>query len=212
MKAVLSVILFLIIGFSTFLMVQITLPHLSLKPNVDFLLSKQLIYHIDVWRWSFYIHVFSSSFVLFFGITQFNRWIIHRHKRVHRTFGGLYLIILLFIAAPSGLVMSFYANGGWVSKLGFVLLSLSWIFTTLKALIEVKRKNYEKHGNWMLRSYALTFAAITLRFYGYLFDYFQLQMHPVMVYTLLAYISWIPNLIVAELIIRTGGIRRLLIS
>jgi hypothetical protein len=196
--------------YFSYLLLLLSLPYLEMKRDVDFLKTKQLIYHISYWRWSFYANVFSSIFVIVSGITQFLPRLIHNYKAVHRFFGTVYFSVLLLVAAPSGLIMSFYANGGWIAQIGFVGLSLAWIFTTLTSLYWLKRKNFLKHASWIARSYALTLAAISLRLYGYLFDVLKLEFHPVITYQTLAYLSWIPNLIVAEILIKRGLIQKLL--
>jgi len=203
-------VFFLLIAYATYLMIIIALPHLSFSSGVDFLSTKQHIYHIDSWRWSFYIHIFSAIPVLFFGAFQFSGYLLHNYPRLHKTSGANYILVLLIAAAPSGLIMSFYANGGTIAQIGFVIMSLLWILTTLMAVFHLRNKNYIKHGKWMLRSYALTLAAITLRLYGYLFDALHVELPPRETYILLSYLSWIPNLIVAEILIRWGVIERII--
>ena len=63
------------------------------------------------------------------------------------------------------------------------------------------------HRNWMIRNYSLTFAAVTLRIWLPLFivlfgiEHFELS------YAIIAWLAWVPNLIVAELFIRKGLIK-----
>lgn len=58
----------------------------------------------------------------------------------------------------------------------------------------------------MIRSYALTLSAITLRLYTIMFDYLQIDARPVDIYITTAWLSWVPNLLVAELIINSWKI------
>ena len=203
-------VFFLLIIYASYLMTLIALPHLSFTSGVDFLSTKQHIYHITSWRWSFYIHIFSAIPVLFFGAFQFSGYLLRKYPRLHKTTGAIYIIVLLTVAAPSGLIMSFYANGGVIAQIGFVIMSILWIVTTLMSVYHLRKKNYVHHGKWMLRSYALTLAAITLRVYGYLFDALKFQLPPKETYILLSYVSWIPNLILAEILIRRGVIERII--
>jgi hypothetical protein len=64
----------------------------------------------------------------------------------------------------------------------------------------IKKRNFTKHGEWMLRSYALTLSAIMLRSYALLFDVLHIDMHPRNVYITIAWLSWVPNLLVAEVL------------
>lgn len=200
-KRFISILVFLVILYASYLLILLSLPYIYFKPGVEFLKTKQLIYHIDIWRYSFYIHVFSSPLIILSGLLQFNRYLIHQKKKVHRILGYVYIIVLLVISGPAAVVMAFYANGGYVSQVSFVVLSILWILFTLMAFYFIKQGKTEAHVKWMIRSYALTLSAVTLRFYAYIFDIFGLTLGPKETYWLLAYLSWIPNLLVAEILI-----------
>lgn len=192
---------FLAILYASYLLILLSLPYIHFQPNVEFLGTKQLIYHIDLWRISFYVHVFTSPIVILSGLLQFNRWILKNRPKIHRGLGYAYVSTVLLISGPSALVMSFYANGGRIAQTSFVLLTFFWIITTLLSLLKAKKGDYLSHTKWNIRSYALTLSAVTLRFYAYLFDVFEIRMGPKETYILLAYLSWIPNLIIAEMLI-----------
>lgn len=215
MKAILTRLVnsaaFLAILYGSYLLILLSLPYIHFKPNVEFLGTKQLIYHIDLWRISFYVHVFTSPIVILAGLLQFNRWILKNYPKFHKALGYVYVVTILIVTGPAALVMSFYANGGRVSQTSFVLLSFFWLLTTLMAFIKIKKGDLLAHTKWTIRSYSLTLSAITLRFYAYLFDVFEVRMGPKETYILLAYLSWIPNLIIAQFLI-WGGYPKYLLS
>lgn len=198
--------------YGGYLMIQLTLPYLAFRKNIDFLQTKELIYHIKHWRWSFYIHVFTGSIALLAGLIQFNRTILTKHKRVHRICGYIYVINVLFVTGPAALIMSLYANGGIAAIASFTIQSILWIATTSIAFKTALNKKFEAHSKWMIRSYALTLAAITLRFYAYSFDMLNIPLRPVQTYITIAWLSWIPNLIIAEILIRSNYHQRILNS
>lgn len=121
----------------------------------------------------------------------------------------LYLLTVLFISAPTGFLMGLHANGGLPSKASFVLLSSLWFVTTLLALTSAKKRKFIEHGEWMLYSYALTLSAITFRLIALGFDVFDIRVHPREVYVTTTWLSWVPNIIIAHLLIKTGFIKRL---
>lgn len=205
-----NVIAFVAILYASYLLILLSLPYTAFEKNIDFLKTKQLIYHIDVWRVSFYIHVFTSPIVILSGLFQFNRRILHRFPQFHRWTGITYVSVIVLISGPAAMVMSFYANGGYISQVSFVMLSAFWIITTLMAFLKAKKSDFESHIRWNIRSYALTLSAVTLRFYAYMFDVFKFQLPPKETYILLSYLSWIPNLIFAEIFIRLGYVKYLL--
>ncbi len=200
-RILLNIAAFVIISYASYLLILLSLPYIHFEPYVDFLATKQLVYHIKPWRYSFYIHVFTSPLVIVFGLFQFSRWIYARAPRFHRISGYIYVIVLLLITGPAAFVMSLYANGGYVAQISFVTLSTLWILFTFLAYRKVRKHDYEAHVKWNIRSYALTLSAVTLRFYAYLFDVFRVELGPRETYILLAYMSWIPNLLFAELLI-----------
>lgn len=204
--------IFFVIGiiYASYLLLLLSLPYLEIRRGIDFLKTKQLIYHIKHWKYSFYIHVFSSILVITSGLFQFSKTVLNKYTKLHRISGFIYLVTTLLISGPAALVMSFYANGGYPAQISFVILSILWLGSTFLAYYYVRKKDYVTHGKWMTRSYALTLSAVSLRLYAYLFDVFHFAMHPVDLYILISWMSWIPNLIVAEIFIRRGLIRRLL--
>jgi len=201
-KGGINIFAFVLIAYASYLLILLSLPYIYFERDVAFLETKQLIYHHKVWRASFYIHVFTSPIIIVSGLLQFSTYLQRKKRTLHRLIGKTYLITLLFISAPAAFIMSLYANGGRIAQTSFVLLSICWILTSWLALIKAKQGNIESHVKWMIRSYALTLSAITLRFYSYLFDVFQFQLDPKTTYILLSYISWIPNLLIAEILIR----------
>jgi hypothetical protein len=122
----------------------------------------------------------------------------------------VYILTVLFITAPTGLLMGIHANGGLGAKASFVLLSTVWFITTLLALITAKKKRFIDHGEWMLYSYALTLSAITFRLLALGFDLFDIRVRPQEVYVTIAWLSWVPNILIAHLLIKMGYIKALL--
>ncbi|MCW3085376.1 MAG: hypothetical protein JWP12_2742 [Bacteroidetes bacterium] len=207
MKKEIASWLFIALGvFFFLLMLKLTLPYFSFRYDVDFLLTKQSVLHVTVWRLAFYTHISSSLFVLLFGAFQFSKKLMFRFSKVHRLLGKIYVCLVLFVSAPSGLIMAFYANGGIAAKTSFAIISVLWWYFTFTAYRQILKRNFNKHLAYMFRSYALTLSAITLRTYVLLLPYF-IHLHGVQMYTLVAWLSWVPNLIIAEFWIRRTSLR-----
>lgn len=196
------------LAVAIYLMFQLSVPYTSFQKNIDFLATKQNVYHIDYWRYAFYAHVFTSVFVLPAGFTQFNSRFFS--KGWHRKLGMVYILTVLFISAPTGILMGIHANGGLAAKASFLLLSILWFVTTLLALLSAKKRQLINHGEWILYSYALTLSAITFRLIALGFDLFDIRVRPQEVYVTAAWLSWVPNIIIAHLMIKMGFIKRLL--
>lgn len=194
---------FLIVGFVYFfwLMLKITLEYIPLDKNVSFLMIKQTeVGERSEYLWFFYTHVYTSIFVMiagFIAILRKDFGIRNFHKNV----GKLYLFLLLLFSAPSGIYMGVYANGGFFSKLSFVILGFFWWFSSYKAYNYAKNKQFSEHKKWMWRSFALTLSAITLRMWK-VFIVYLFHPNPLDVYQIIAWLGWIPNIVLIEYLIR----------
>jgi hypothetical protein len=181
-------------------MFKIVWVYTSLKMDAGFLLLKQAYIPIAHWRIAFFVHVFTSMLVLFAGFSQFSKKLLQKKPRLHRSLGYIYVINVLFITGPAALVMSFYANGGLVAKTAFILLSTLWILFTAFALFKAVKRDFISHKNFMIRSYALTLSAISLRSWKILIATYT-NMPPMDRYRLIAWLGWTVNLLIAEIII-----------
>ncbi|MCA6362373.1 MAG: DUF2306 domain-containing protein [Bacteroidetes bacterium] len=200
-RRIVQITLYMLLAFFTILMVRITLPHFTFNPEEGFLQIKQHVMHIGVWRAAFYAHVLTSLVLVFAGFTQFLP--AGRFRKLHRGMGKAYIIVLLCISGPAGLIMGVFANGGITSQLAFVLLALLWLYTTWRAYTAIRKGDIARHRKFMIRSFALTLSALTLRAWKFLIV-FAFAPPPMDVYRIVAWLGWVPNLLIAEWMIRAG--------
>lgn len=192
--------LLLLLVFFLVLMTQITLQYIPYNTDVAFLRIKQEYIGAFHYRLSFFVHVYSSLFVLFAGFTQFSDRIQKTKKWLHRLAGRFYVTVVLVLSAPSGVIIGLYANGGIYSRIAFCTLGVLWFVFTLLAFLKIRRGDYKGHVAFIYRSYALALSAITLRAWKYLIVYL-FHPHPMDAYRIVAWLGWIPNLLVAEYLI-----------
>ncbi|WP_316801718.1 DUF2306 domain-containing protein [Pedobacter nototheniae] len=184
------------------LMLQITLRYIPASNGIAFLQIKQTeVSSIKSYLPLFYLHVYSAIFVLVAGFTQFNTKIQSSYKKVHRVLGYFYAGVVLLFAAPSGIFIGCFANGGIISKVSFVLLGILWFYFTLKAIIFILKRDVVNHKKYMWRSFALACSAITLRLWKVILVYL-FHPAPMDVYQIIAWLGWIPNLLIAEWFIK----------
>lgn len=199
-KSVYLLTILSIYSFFCYLLFKITIQYLPIDTDIAFLSIKQDYVPLLHYRVAFFIHVFSSIFVLLAGYTQFSRFIFQKRPKVHRKMGWIYVILTLLLAGPSGFIIGIYANGGWSSQLAFCLLAVLWMYFTFKAIWSIRFKNIVKHKEWMIRSFSLALSAITLRAWKYLIVA-TFHTRPMDTYVIVAWLGWVLNLLIAELII-----------
>lgn len=152
------------------------------------------------WRTAFYAHIGLGVIALVIGGFQFIGRLRDRFTSIHRTAGKIY-VVSVFGSAVAGLAVAPFAEGGIVAKLGFAGLAVVWFYTNYRAYKAIRRGMVTQHQAWMTRNFALTFAAVTLRIWLPLFIA-GLGMEFNMAYPIIAWLCWVPNLVVAEVLVR----------
>ncbi len=187
--------------YASWLMVLLSLPYVSFEPYVDFLFTKQLVYKIHHWRWSFYIHVFVSTAVLVADCSS-SAGICCNDIRKFTGARGMYTRSrCLHSAGRAGWLWGITRTGNLgEDQLCFIRVIVDGRHRCGHVLH--LQKDWKRHADMMTRSYALTLSAVTLRFYIYLIALFQLEIPPRAAYIWVAWLSWTLNLMLAEYLIR----------
>jgi len=154
----------------------------------------------ELWYTLFYLHITFGGIALLTGWPQFSLKLRMQYLNIHRLIGKVYIIAVIF-SSLSGLYIACFATGGIVSVLGFGTLAAIWFYTIIMAYIFILKGKIEKHQYWMIRNYALTFGAVTLRLWlPILIGFIFYEFNPA--YKIVSWLSWVPNLIIAELLVR----------
>jgi hypothetical protein len=142
------------------------------------------------------IHAAAAGIALLIGPLQFLEPIRRRARGVHRWIGRVYLAACMVGGIAGGLLASFTAAGP-IAASGFLVLALLWLWVNAfgwrAAAIQ---RDYAAHKEWMVRSFALTFGAVTLRLY--LIPSQIAGIDFVTAYQWIAWLAWVPNIAIAE--------------
>ncbi len=196
-----SILLYLILCVATFLMLRMVIDYAAFRDDVDFLRFKEAYVGYWWWKTAFYVHVFTSIGALVAGLSQFSSHILREHRSWHRLIGRIYAYDILAINFPSGMVLAVCANGLLPGRIAFVLLDCLWFTFTWVAVAAVRNGQIARHREFMIRSYALTFSAVTLRTWKIILSR-SFRIDPVHLYMMEAWMGFVPNLLVAEWWIR----------
>ena len=147
------------------------------------------------------VHIAASGLALLIGPFQFLRALRNRAPRVHRWMGRTYVLSCL-IGGLAGGAIALFSSSGLVAGFGFFGLAVCWLFCTVRAYLAVRAHDYVNHQRWMIRSFALTFAAVMLRFYIPLALALGISWEAS--YPVIAWICWVPNLVVAQFLVRSA--------
>jgi uncharacterized membrane protein len=149
------------------------------------------------------LHLGGAAIAIAVGSFQHNRWLRSRFLNAHRWMGRAYVVGVV-VGGLAGLKLATMSQGGLPAHVGFGLLAVLWIGTTAQAYRCIRAGDQQAHRRWMTRSFALTLAAVTLRLYIPASVMAGLPFLPS--YQTIAWLCWVPNLIVAEwVLVRRAG-------
>lgn len=148
---------------------------------------------------AFRLHMVGGAVALLLGAWQFRPGWNGGRSPSHRWLGVAYLVAVLS-SGMAGLWLARVAQTGLMATLGFGGLALAWLGSAAVAWQRARARRYQVHRHWMLRNFALTLAAVSLRIQlplglatGVAFE---------VAYPVIAWACWVPNLLVAEWWIR----------
>jgi len=105
-------------------------------------------------------------------------------------------VVGCLLGGASGLVLAAGVSTGPAAQAGFATLGVLWIYVTLQGWSHARARRWTEHERWMVRSLALTFAAVTLRLYIPIALALGLEFNSA--YRAIAWLAWVPNAIAAE--------------
>ncbi|MBP8114640.1 MAG: DUF2306 domain-containing protein [Chitinophagaceae bacterium] len=187
-----------VIGFSL-LLIYNTLPYFSFSKDFDFIQERSFLFKSNFYNTCFYIHIAAGALCIGTALIQFSRYILKKSKAIHRFSGKIYVFVVLFLGAPTGLYMSFFAKGSFWERALFMFMAGWWFVTTLNGLTTIHKRNIVAHKVWMIRSYAMAMTAVTFRVYHILF--YVIGWGHLENYELSLWISVVGNMLFAEWVI-----------
>lgn len=148
--------------------------------------------------WAVWFHIVLGAVALITGALNFRHSLRRSRPALHRKIGEWYVLACL-VGATAGAWLAVHAYGGLSNRLGFGGLALATLITTTMAYRAARARRFASHRGWMIRSYAMILAAVTLRIQLPLFAIALQGFDPA--YAIVAWSCWVPNLVVAEIVV-----------
>ena len=160
--------------------------------------------HLGHRDFELYLHLYTAPFILIAGPLMFVRSLRVKYPRLHRWAGRVYIAVIL-VTAIATLRLSLNETEGPLTVFGFATLSVLWFATAAMAWIRAVQGQWEQHRDWMIRNYALTLTNVTFRIQIHLLLWLGAPWE--LVYEPLRSLQFVPNLLVAELLIQWDFLR-----
>jgi uncharacterized membrane protein len=150
------------------------------------------------------LHITGGIGVLIAGPWQFSGKLRARALNFHRWLGRFYFLAVA-LGSTAGFVMALVSEEGLPTHLGFGLLAALWFFTGLQGYRMASSGRITAHRQWMIRNFALTLAAVTLRNWMPLM-LFGLDWPFRPTYIIVSWLCWVPNVLIAEWLVRRPAV------
>ncbi|MFB5763655.1 DUF2306 domain-containing protein [Paenibacillus medicaginis] len=175
-------------------------------PTFSKFLSKKDIKlpNIDLWVIMIRLHIVLAIVALITGPLGLSKRIRTKRPSLHRWNGRIYVVSVILNVIP-GYYVSFYANGGFWSVIGFLILNTLWLLTTVNGYRFIRKGQVRQHRIWVLRSFFLTYANLTIYIIVTIFHK-GVGLQYGSSYTLAVWLAFTINLLLAELVIRKSSI------
>ena len=113
----------------------------------------------EAWIFS---HVAAGALALLIG--PFVLWMGFKRSKMklHRKLGMLYILCII-VSSTTSFYLAVTTEVNWVFGFGLFGLGVAWVITTGLALIAIKKRNFDQHMEWMIRSYVVTFGFVFFR-------------------------------------------------
>lgn len=164
-------------------------------------------------RWSLIVHATAGGLALLMTPVMASARLRRRRPVWHRRTGRVLLASIL-VAAGSGLVIAQVSYAGLVGTIGFSMLAVLWAASAVGAVRAAMRLDRRAHRAWTMRTLALTYAAVTLRLWVGILIAAQrpatdaaAELAFDRAYSVVPFLCWVPNLLVAEWVLRRRPVR-----
>lgn len=160
----------------------------------EFLHGREATFH-GLYRAAFYAHIIVAPLTLLaalFLLISGRRLLQLKNRRpsvLHHWTGRLQGLLILFVVAPSGLIMALRAFGGMVATVGLAALSLATAASVILAIHSARRGQLLRHRGWAVRSSLLLASPLLLRLMSGVVLVTQLE--PTRWYCINVWLSWL---------------------
>ncbi|MDT3441988.1 MULTISPECIES: DUF2306 domain-containing protein [unclassified Pseudofrankia] len=158
-------------------------------------------------RTAFYLHVVFGGTALLLSPIQLSARVRARAAGLHRVVGRI-TIAAICVAGTAGAVLAPVSLAGGVGTAGFGLLAVLWVVFAVAAARAAIRRDIRAHRRWAIRTFAMTYAAVTLRLWLGVLIAAQSGIAGTesdlafdRAYQVVPFLCWVPNVIVAHWII-----------
>jgi uncharacterized membrane protein YozB (DUF420 family) len=156
------------------------------------------------------IHVITASIALVTVPLQL--WSARHYNGMHRMIGRIALFAGVFPGGVTAVILAMMHTYGLASQSGFATSALLWTIFAILGYRAVRQGRYADHRAWMIRSFAVIMGTVMLRIQLVLLINVMPFMYPAYqddfgaLYTdafhTIAWLSWFPNLLIAEWYLR----------
>lgn len=146
------------------LMLSASVSYLELGDAHPFYLEKLPLEHPTWWLAALYVHVPSALLALPACLLLLVRRVRVRFPRFHRWLGRVTGALVLLAVVPSGMYLALFAQGGWITTLGFWLTGSIAFVAMVKSIQAARARHMRAHRRFSAHVAGQLCVAVVSRF------------------------------------------------
>ena len=162
--AVALAVFYALMAVGMWLMVSASTSYLELGDEHPFYFEKLPLAQPRLWLTALYVHVPSALLALPACLVLQLRSTSQRFPRTHRWLGRVTGALILAALVPSGMYLALFAQGGWVTTLGFWLTGLITFVAMVLSIRSARARNLRAHRRFAAHVTAQLSVAVLSRF------------------------------------------------
>jgi hypothetical protein len=155
---------FALMSFGVWLLLSASTSYLDTSEPHPFFLEKLPLAQPKLWLAALYAHVPSALFSLPACLVLLITRVRTRFPRFHRWLGRMTGALVLCVVVPSGMYLALFAQGGFISTLGFWLTGVIAFVAMLKSIQRARAKDMKAHRRFSTHVVAQLSVAVVSRF------------------------------------------------
>ena len=108
------------------------------------------------------VHVFTASAAVLLGVLQLVPRVRAR-RALHRRLGRAFLVVGVVAFGVTGIPLAVTTPSGDLTRYGILVPAVGWLVCAALGWTAIRQGRLAAHRAWMIRTYALTFFALTTR-------------------------------------------------
>ena len=156
-------LLWLCLGLGSFLITLSSIVYFNKNERAAFIIEKLPLPAEDLYVLALRLHVAVAALALPGCLILATKTVLKRWPTFHRWLGRSLGSVILAVLVPTGVYLAFFARGGWLATLGFLLTGAIVLVAMIQGIRAARARDYVRHRRLTFHVLGQLSVAVTSR-------------------------------------------------